>query len=383
MNTWSGPVVAMIVSGRMYGGGQRVATDLSGVAERQGDAVRIVFLGVNSSLYVTERTMTVPYDGRYNHIVSLGRTAYKLRRQVSRERFAIIHTHGWDADVIGWLAVRGLKVPQLVHLHVKPAWLKSRKLKHAIRRYLTRCVLCDERTRVVAVSNAVRRYWAKFLPIEESSVRTIHNGVDVSVYRSDCGGFAGTANPLVIGAAARLVAGKGVEYLLEAIARLVGEGHAVRLRIAGDGGLRRALEHRARDLRVSEAVEFLGHVEDMPSFFRSIDIFVCPSFSEGMPIAVLEAMAAAIPIVATNVGGIPEAVNDGVEGFLVSPGDSDELASALHHLISDTRLRYTMGLAAANCVQGKFTIEASYEKLSSIYAGMYAEAADGGRSSTL
>ena len=104
---------------------------------------------------------------------------------------------------------------------------------------------------------------------------------------------------------------KGIEYLLDATAKLVTEFPKIRLRIAGEGNLKDYLRNKAKELGLSGNVEFIGRVQDMKPFYGSIDVLVLPSHTEGLPLVVLEAMAAALPIVATTVGGTPEVIRDG------------------------------------------------------------------------
>lgn len=137
---------------------------------------------------------------------------------------------------------------------------------------------------------------------------------------------------------------------------------------AGDGSSRQTLETRVGSLRLADHVRFLGDVGDMPSFYRSVDVFVLPSLSEGFPLTVLEAMASGLPVVATDVGGTKEAVRDGVDGRIVAPGNSASLEEALIPLLNSEVLRNRMGNMARARVVGHFSIESQIDKMSTIYA---------------
>ncbi len=138
---------------------------------------------------------------------------------------------------------------------------------------------------------------------------------------------------LTLGTAANLSEGKGVSYLIEACSILKSRGTNVRLLIAGDGQDRLKLEDLANKLEINSS--FLGFQEDMPKFLESIDIFVMPSLAEALGIAVLEAMAAGRPVIASAVGGLQESVIDGITGFLVPPANSEEIANAVERLAFD------------------------------------------------
>jgi glycosyltransferase involved in cell wall biosynthesis len=129
------------------------------------------------------------------------------------------------------------------------------------------------------------------------------------------------------------------------------------LRLAGEGHLRARLEEQAARLGIADRVRFLGLVADMPAFYQGLDVFVLPSVStEGLPLTVLEAMASGLPVVATTVGGTPEAITDGESGLLAPPGDAGALAVALRRVLDDEALRGRLGAAAREAVLARFTL---------------------------
>jgi len=133
---------------------------------------------------------------------------------------------------------------------------------------------------------------------------------------------------------ARLVPGKGLECFLRIAARIRGARSDVRFLIVGDGPLRRDLERLAETLGLRAAVVFTGHRTDVPDLMQAMDLFVLPSlFGEGLPMVVLEAMAAGVPVVATRVEGIPETIRDGRDGVLAKPGDPEDLARAIGRVV--------------------------------------------------
>lgn len=341
--------------------------DLADEAKRIGVPVFVILLGRKTDHFDRFSPLIVAYDGRYNRMGTLLGTAWRLRRVLQASKPAILHTHGWDADIIGWLASQGTSIRQIAHQHVMLNWLESPRFKHRVRRGLTRAAFARPQTRLVAVSEAVRQYWATRLPCDANLIQVIRNGVDVERYRpEDKPRNRNVAMP-VIGVAARLGPMKGIEYLLEAVAMLAREGRAFQLKIAGTGSHREALERRAQDAGIVQRTTFLGHVEDMADFYRSLDIFTLPSLTEGMPLTVLEAMATGIPAVASAVGGIPEAVRDGLDGLLVAPADTDALTSALRRLLVNQELTRRMGESARLWAVEAFSLERFCHEVLELY----------------
>ncbi len=184
---------------------------------------------------------------------------------------------------------------------------------------------------------------------------------------------------VVIGTASRLSPEKGVRYLIEAFATLRRRfGARVELRIAGDttpspgGAERRRLEALARTCGVADAVEFRGWVDhaDLPAFLQGLDIFVLPSVYEGFGVAAVEAAATALPVVATNVFGIPDVVREGVTGLLVPARDSAALAGAIGRVVEDESLRRKLGEAGREYVAQRYDWHANAAQMEIIYQNL-------------
>jgi glycosyltransferase involved in cell wall biosynthesis len=200
---------------------------------------------------------------------------------------------------------------------------------------------------VIVVCEADARFLREEFGVPGALLRVIPNGVEgytvlppKQIARERLGLPAGPTT--IVGYAGALEAKKGVLDLVEAAALLEGDG--VALAIAGEGSLRAELLARARRLAVP--LRLLGPVESMEEFYAAVDIFALPSHQEAMPLALLEAMSAGLPIVAARVGGIPEAVRDGVNGLLVEPSSPRDLAAALLRLAGDQGQARRMGEAS-------------------------------------
>ncbi len=174
--------------------------------------------------------------------------------------------------------------------------------------------------------------------------------------------------PPVVGTLSRLdEPKKGIGIFLQAVAMLERRGRSVCLRIAGEGYSRQSLEKKAGELSLSDC-RFLGYVGDSAQFYRSLDIFVLPSYSEGFPLSNLEAMASGAAVVTTNAGGAAEAIEQSTSGLVVPIGDAAALADALERLIDDPVLRRGIADAGRDRVQDRFSIDITCKRVMALYS---------------
>ncbi|MGV8988680.1 MAG: glycosyltransferase [Cypionkella sp.] len=164
---------------------------------------------------------------------------------------------------------------------------------------------------------------------------------------------------------------KGVTLLLEAFATATARHPRARLTIAGDGPARARLETRTRDLGLTEVVRFAGYLDEpaVARLLEEADMLVLPSFAEGLPVVLMEAFASRIPVIATQVAGVPELVQDGISGFIVPPGDVETLTVRLDHLLSDPALCSQMGVTGCEKVEAEHDIAREVEWLAQLFAG--------------
>ncbi len=365
-------LVLHVVSGTMYGGGQRVVLDLlKGMSEMMSVPPRLCALGKTAGSPLTARAdYEVGYDGRYSRPDVLWRTSRSLASVIAETQPALIHTHGWDADIIGALAARKTQLRQVAHIHVTADWLESPRLKHRVRRGITRRYLSPKNVRTIAVSHSVRSHLCRHMRWDEDDVAVVQNGVDLDRFHPSGNGQADTHHRLELGTAARLAPQKGVEFLIDALGQLKSQSIPFRCRIAGTGRSFGDLEERCRQKGVAEEVEFLGQVDDMRAFYSGLDAFVLPSLSEGLPLVVMEAMAMRVPVVATCVAGTPEVIDDGVEGILVPPRDPCSLAKALQRMADDPGMRIAMGRRGEQRVRGAFSLKRVARDVCDVYASL-------------
>ena len=329
-----------------------------------GDAIvarRIRALGVP----VTDLGMTTRW--RWDAFVRL----YRLLRH---GRPTILHTWMFHANLPGRVLGRLAGVPVIITSR------RNENIGGAMRERFNRWTAhLDDR--VVAVCELARQAEVERAGVVLDHVVTIYNGVDVA--RFPVASMQATAQarraigmpvgvPLV-GSLGRLHPQKGFSDLLTAFAQVRQRIPSVRLFVAGDGELRDDLEAQARSLGMAAVVTFAGVRADVSEVLAALDVFVLPSLWEGMPNAVLEAMASGLPVVATAVGGTPEVVVDGVTGLLVPPQDPGALAQAVEQFLRDPGLRRTMGRAGRRRVEQHFDIRETVRQVEDLYETLLRE----------
>jgi glycosyltransferase involved in cell wall biosynthesis len=200
-------------------------------------------------------------------------------------------------------------------------------------------------------------------------LHVVHVGIPVDQFTraAERNGHGRTPVVLYIG---RLVPEKGQTILLEAVARLTGRGIDVQLQLAGDGELRAELERTAARLEIADRVSFLGAVgqEELRELYEEAAVFCLPSFAEGVPVVLMEAMAMGLPVVTTRIAGIPELVEHERSGILVAPGRTDELTDSLAGLLEEPELRLNLGANGRRAVAAGFDSEDSASRLRALFA---------------
>jgi glycosyltransferase involved in cell wall biosynthesis len=279
-------------------------------------------------------------------------------RQLRRQAPALFHAplSSPTACRYGLIAARlaGLPVVATVQLFIPVRGARAvypyRLLSLAVDRY-------------IAVSRSVAREMEPLCLNASSKIRVVYNGVPVEQFEGDArSGVCEVGRPRVL-TVARLHSQKGLPHLLRAATLL----RDVRFLVAGDGPDRRALDDEARSLGLGEQVEFLGHRDDIPELLRTADVFVLPSLYEGLPVSVLEAMAAGTPVVATAIAGTEEAVVHGESGLLVPPGDPAAIAAAIQDVVSDAALARKLVTGGKARVRAMFSADHVADGVCEVY----------------
>ncbi len=260
--------------------------------------------------------------------------AFSVRKFIKTNGVDIIHCHGYKSNFYGLLASRG-QVPSVTTNH---NWLTAHWKLKAYCFFDSLWIRFFDR--IVAVSNEVKEGMLKY-KIPGEKIRVIDNGISLERFekrvepRKMKAQLGLEEKTRVIGTVGSLVIEKGHLYLLEAARQILDVANDLKFLIIGDGPLRKALEEKSEELGIEKDVIFMGQRRDIPELLTAMDIFVLPSIREGLPVALLEAMAAKRPVVATRVGAIPRVIENRDIGVLVEAKDTIGLRDAIMTLLND------------------------------------------------
>ncbi len=368
-------VLHLISSGGMYGAEAVVLTLAQGLAHCHHDVVLGIFAnsaGGDVQLYHEGRahgieSLLLPCHGQFD------RKLFAQLRGLVRDRgFDIVHAHGYKADVYAYLALRSTGVVLVSTCH---NWLDSNAKVRAYGiadRFALRSFAA-----VAAVSDAVCTTLIRS-GVARAKVRLIPNGIDPEPFANaaDPGREANpSGGPLRVGLIGRLTHEKGIDLFLRSAALVLAEQPEVQFVIAGDGPDRSLLGDLAQALGIQKQVTFLGRCEHIPELLASLDIVVCASRREGLPISVLEAMASRRPVIATTVGEIPMVLDHGDAGVLVAPEDATRLADAITSLVLQPGRCQSLADAGHRRVLANF----SASRMTHTYLDFYSDAMSPGR----
>lgn len=321
------------------------------------------------------RTLYVADLQRAVHPLRDARALRSVHGLIERGGYDLVHTHISKAGIVGRAAARRAGVPVIVHTyHGSVAEVHGPSpLSWAFR-------LCERMAarwtdRLLAVSQAAVRTCLGNGIGRPEQYRVIHNGIDPEAFRPRPAARVPElpGRGPVIGTVGSLTREKGMDLLLAAASRLRPCRPDLRLCVVGDGVERQRLERQVRASGLQDTVFFAGAQADVRPWLASADVFALASRAEGLPGAMLEAMAMERPVVATRVGGIPEAAVDGVSGLLVPPEDPEALAVALERLLADAPLRERMGREGRQRVCAEFTVARMVERVAEEYERLLAE----------
>ncbi len=353
------------------GGVGRHVTDLAiGLTER-GSEVVLCGPAVPKGLYSSYHHVPLDLQRAIAPRADLA-TLARFASVVRRVRPDVVHAHSSKAGAVtrlGRLIHPRTPVVYTPHGYAFAGYF-SREIERSTYREIER-ILARLAARVICVCEAEARLARTIGPSDR--VRVVHNGIEPA--------GNGPVHPrmvelarmgLVVCALTLLRPGKGLETLIDALPTVLARHPTVQVAIGGEGPDLDALRARALTCGVDHALHFLGGSDDPLSILRGAEIFVHPSWAESFPYVILEAMAVGLPIVASDVGGIGEALVDEESGLLVAATDKDALARALIDLLDDANRRAHMGDAAKRRVESKFTRTAMIDGLISVYAEVLA-----------
>jgi glycosyltransferase involved in cell wall biosynthesis len=388
------PIRVLRVIARLNMGGPalHVAYLSAGLAERGYDTTLVagsLALGEESMAGVAAELgvpiVTVPELHREISPLRDLRAVYHLAQLIRELRPQILHTHTAKAGAIGRLAalLAGSARPPIIvhtfHGHVLRGYFDP--LRSSLFRLLERW-LARRTTALVAVSPEVRDDLVALgiAPRERFTVVRLGIELDKRVGAVD-GDTQGretrrllgiTPDRFVVGWIGRMTGVKRTDDVLLAVRLLREHGVDAVLCMVGDGPDRDAVERRAHELGIVRDSLFLGYQDEVAPYYAAFDALILPSANEGTPVSAIEALAGGRPVVATRVGGVPDVVRDGVDGFLVEPGDVDAMADRLARLASDPKLRHRMGEAGRASVHERYSVERLLDDVDRLYRTLLA-----------
>jgi len=286
----------------------------------------------------------------------------KLKKIIRKNSIKIVHLHSPHAHALGLLAAKSDGNCKVV---------LSRRVDFPIKKNILSRLKYSNVDRIIAISKRVKRVLVADGLLEEK-IDVVYSGVDIDRFRNVEGDYliselALDKHKLRIGNIAALAWHKDHKTLLEAAKIVVDEFLEVNFLIAGEGPLRREIEILIKRLNLEEKVKLLGFRQDIPEILSVLDLFVLSSSWEGLGTSLLDAFASRVPVVATNVGGIPEIVKDRVNGILVPPNNPGILARAIIHLLKNRNFARQMAEEGFRLVKEKFSIERMVEETKKIY----------------
>ena len=370
--------VLQVANSLNFGGLERLVVDLALGLDRSRFEPLVACLKYKGNLAPELEAAGVPVfalnadvDPRLRY-----RTFRDLQHLIREQRVDVVHTHNTGPLIDTLLARltqwRGIRV---VHTdHTRPNWPDTRRRVWA--EYLASFWVRS----FVAVSEEARDKLVEYEGIHRHRIRLIDNGINLDRFlapeadrQAMLAKLGATGFDQCVGVIAMHRRQKGITHLLQAIPWILKDCPNTGFLIAGGGPLEEAHQEEARALGISEHVRFLGRRSDVPNLLSTFDVYVLPSESEGLPIGLLEAMAASKPIVATAVGAVPRVLNEGACGRLVEPGVPMALATAVIELLQDHVTARALADAARERVVAEFSIQRTIQD----YQRLYRQAAEG------
>jgi glycosyltransferase involved in cell wall biosynthesis len=356
--------IAYFVESQYFGGSEQVLIELIAGLDRQQWRPVIFHRPESGIAPLIERahqlnvaTRAVPWFRDWRTPAQFA----EFVRALKREQPAIFHAslHWLTACQAGVLAAACAGVPDIVatvHLLAERAWGQREIWRQRL--------IATQIDRYIAVSGAIARNLHQVFGIPQQKISVVRNSIQANRFEEAVRplAFAASSRPIVL-TIARLDQQKGHSYLLQAAA-LVPEALFV---FAGDGPERAGLEAQARQLHIADRVIFLGYRQDIPALLASCNVFVLPSLYEGLPISVLETMAAGKPVIATAIEGTNEVVVDRETGLLVPPGQARPLAEAIHELVRNPALAQKLACAGKARAREQFSAEQMVRGVTRIY----------------
>ncbi len=354
------------------GGIPRYVLDLTIQHQARGHQITVAAMGgakVPALEASGARHVEIPLSSKFEFGPKLWLSWKALLPVLRKNHFDIVHAHTRIAQLLAHLIERHHGIPAVTTCHGF--------FRPNLGRHLWPCW----GRKVIAISAVVAQHLKTVHGVPRENIVCVPSGIDATPFLRQFSqeqifslraqlGIGRHAQ--VVGTVARLSAGKGLNHLLGAVALLVARNPQAHCLIVGDGNERKRLESLAGTLKITKHVTFAGAAQDVAPYLAMMDVFILPSLTEGLGLAILEAFAAGKPVVASRAGGIINVVEDGKNGVLVRPGDERSIAQAVERLLSDRAWAQTLAQAGRKTVQEKFLLSRMAQEIENVYAGLLA-----------
>lgn len=374
--------VLFVITKSNFGGAQKYVFDLATSIPKDKFDVAVALGG--SGLLIQKlnekgvRVLPIPSLARDVNTASDLSAFFELLSIFRNERPDVVHLNSAKAGGVGALAARLARVPKIIFTAHGWAFNEERsRLQHFIIKFFSWItMLLSHKT--IAVSDAVKND-ARNWPLIDNKIVVIKNGIKEPEFytkndaREKLFALADTQptpDAFIIGTIAELHKSKGLQYAIEAFAKLAQKDPNMRYLVLGSGDEKERLDGLVKHYGLQERVFLLGFVEDAARFLMAFDVFILPSTTEALGLVLLEAGHAGLPVVASNVGGIPEIIEDGKTGILVQSRDSKGLAEAIKKIIDSPTMRTSLGTALHKKVLDDFLSEKALSITLALYEKM-------------
>lgn len=358
--------VLHVESGKhFYGGARQVAYIMEGLS-RLG-VHNILACPTDSAIAKEVQDYATVYEMPMTGDADFGLVS-RLKKVIKQEAPQIVHLHSRrGADTWGGIAASQTKTPCILSRRVdnpEAKWLVSLKYR-----------LYDH---VITISEAIARVLISE-GVSPDKITCVRSAVDPTPYLEPvskealCDEFSLPKDAFVIGIVAQLIQRKGHRYLIDAVSSLKESYPQLRVLCFGQGPLRAQLENTVKEKKVDTFISFVGFRHDLPKWLGGLDLLVHPADMEGLGVSLLQASAAKVPIIATNAGGLPEAVLDQVTGLIIPPNDTLSLTKAMKRLIDDETLRKSFGKAGQSRILDEFSVDAMAKGNLAVYQKVLAQ----------
>ena len=292
------------------------------------------------------------------------------------KRIDIIHSHRYKENLLALLLGKALRVRNLIstlHGLPEPALGNANgAIVTGLKARLNYFIMRNTFSSIAAVSEGMRNVLVRDYDFPKGKVVVVYNGIEVprGIQLHNRESIQFPNRHFHIGTIGRMVSVKGYDLFLEVAGEMIRQTTKVRFSILGEGPLKEKLVRKARELKVEGHVEFVSERPDPFTFYQDLDLYLNTSLNEGIPMSILEAMACGLPVVATNIGGIPEIISHGEDGLLVEGREPKKYVQSCLRIMEDPKLRITLGQNAIKKVQSCF----DSSKMAESYVRLYQKA---------